>query len=227
MRHLFAPGLLVGLFALSFGFAVPSAPPPTSSDRARIHAEITRIEEAMPKSSDRGAGLFLLATEYVRLGDWAKAISLLKKCISLDEGFDPSGSIILSPLRSSPEFEELIAEVRARRAPVQRAQVAFTFPADDLFPEGLAVDADRHIFYMGSMHRKKLVMRAENGQISDFVKPGVYNLLGLGGMKVDPGDHSLWAASDNDQDSELLHFDMHGKLLELFSPPRSRAARIE
>jgi hypothetical protein len=211
--------LLLGLLGVAHGFGLQSASAPRPSDAARIQTEIARLEQNIPKVPDRGAGLFLLAKEYVQLGEREKALSLLKQCISLDEGFDPSGSVILAPLRSSPEFQQLIGEVRVHRPPVQRARVAFTFPEKDLFPEGLAVDPDRHIFYMGSMHRKKIVMRDAEGEVSDFVKPGLYNLLGLGGIKIDPADHSVWAASDNDHDSELLHFDAQGKLLERYSPP--------
>jgi hypothetical protein len=62
-------------------------------------------------------------------------------------------------------------------------------------------------------------MITEAGEVSDFVKPDLYGLPGLGGIKVDPADHGLWAASDKDRDSELLHFDARGKLLERYPPP--------
>jgi hypothetical protein len=170
------------IFLLPVGFAgqTPSGSTPTAPDVVRIRAEIERIQQAMPKIADKGAGLFLLAKEYVQLGDMPKALSLLKECVSLDEGFDPSGSATLEPLQSFPEFRELVAQVRRHRPAAHRARVAFTVPESDLFPEGLGVDPDKHVFYMGSMHRKKIVMIKENGEVSDFVKPELYNLLGLG-----------------------------------------------
>ena len=212
--------LLCGvIFPLFCGFAAPPSAPPEPPEIAHARSEINRLEQALPKITDRGAALFLLAKEYVELGEMPKAFSLLKECISLDEGFDPADSQILKPLQSFPEFAELVEEVHRRHAAVSRAHVAFTVPEKDLFPEGLAVDSDKHVFYMGSMHRKKIVKIDKRGQVSDFVKPDLYHLLGLVGIKVEPSDHGLWAASDNDRESELLHFDDHGKLLERFSPP--------
>jgi hypothetical protein len=198
------------------GLAVQTSSPP--ADDPQVRSQIAQLEHLLPHTSDRGAALFLLAKQYTRLGDLPKAFSLLKECISLDEGFDPSDSQLLKPLRSFPEFPQLVAQVHRRHPAVHRARVAFTVPETDLFPEGLAVDTEKNIFYMGSIHRKKIVAIDWRREVSDFVKPGLYSLLGLGGIKVDPADHSLWAASDNDHRSELLHFDQQGKLLERYSP---------
>jgi hypothetical protein len=40
------------------------------------------------------------------------------------------------------------------------------------------------------MHRKKIIRITQAGEISDFVKPGRYGLMPVGGVKVDPADHS-------------------------------------
>src|SRR5260370_19277281 len=58
-----------------------------SEDAARARAEIERIEGALPRITDRGAALFLLANEYVRLGEFPNALSSLKQCIAPDEAF--------------------------------------------------------------------------------------------------------------------------------------------
>ena len=172
----------------------------------------------MPKILDRGAALYLLAERYARLGEFPGALSLLNECVSLDEGFDPTDSPAFQPLKAYPEFRELAEQVRRRYPPAHQARVAFTVPEKDLFPEGLAVDSDRRIFYMGSMRYKKIVMITGAGAVSDFVRPDLYNLMEVGGIKVDPTDHSVWAATgpDSGYNSELVHFDAHGKLLERF-----------
>jgi sugar lactone lactonase YvrE len=124
-------------------------------------------------------------------------------------------------LQSEPEFRKLAEQVRLRYPPVHTARIAFTIPEKDLFPEGLAVDWDKHVFYMGSMHRKKIIRITEVGEVPDFVEPDLYNLMPVGGVKVDPADHSVWAATDPGEAdrSELVHFDAHGKLLERFPAP--------
>lgn len=220
-RRLFPPGAILFFVCVLVSHATQqnSVPVPPAPDTERLRAEIQQVQGVLPKIADRGAALFLLAKRYAQLGDLAKALSLLKECISLDEGFYPAESPAFQPLKSNPEFRGLVEQVRQRYPPVHRARVAFTVPEEDLFPEGLAVDSMRHLFYMGSMHHKKIITITDSGKISDFVKSTLYGLLPLGGIKVDPSDHSVWAASDNDHDSELLHFDVHGRLLRRFSPP--------
>jgi hypothetical protein len=197
----------------------PNAP----ADAKEVQAEIRALESVLPQVPDRGATLFLLARRYAHLGDLQKAMAMLRECVALDAGFvpDPEKSKSLQPLQSNADFQQLLAQARRRYPPVHRAKVAFTVPGKDLFPEGLAVDATSGLFYMGSMHRKKIVKFTLNGSVSDFVKQGLYDLSPVGGIHVDPADHSVWASTDAGvkQRPELLHFDRQGKLLERYASP--------
>ena len=221
------------LFALSFPWmAQPSATPagansvqessaPTSvtaSDRRRD--EIRRLEEIFPRATDRGAVLFLLAHNYGRLGDQGKALELLKQCEALEEGFDPESDDAFASLKDNPEFQKLIKRVREQNPPVRRAHVAFTIAQKDLFPEGLAVDAEKRMFYMGSEYHNKIVRISETGELADFVKEGTYDLMPVGGVHVELTDHSIWCATDPGKKnrSEIAHFDAQGKLLERYAP---------
>ena len=210
--------LLTAIILRSGASAQDSSP---ASAEGRYRPIIQRIELRLPTLADRGAGLFALARLYAQVGDTPKALALLKESLATGECFDPSGSEMLAPLRSNPEFAELTQQAQKLFPPVHRAKVAFTVPAKDLFPEGLAYDPAMRVFYMGSMHRRKIVRITENGEVSDFGKPDLYHLQPIGGVHVDPADHSLWAASDPDDahGSELYHFDAQGKLLERYSPP--------
>jgi len=213
------------LFIVPLGGSAQQNPPPAQpiapADAARMRAEIARVEEALPKIPDRGAALFLLARRYARLGELQNALTLLKECIALREGFDPADSREFAPLRERPEFVELVDQVHQQYAAVHRARIAFTVEERELFPEGLAADVSKHIFYMGSMHRKKIIKIMGRGEVSDFVRPDLYNLMPVGGVKVDPADHSVWAATDPGEAdrSELVHFDANGKLLERYPAP--------
>ena len=196
-----------------------SAPAPVSGSQ-RFRDEIKMVEETLPRLVDRGAALFLLAHDYARLGEQAKALSLLKECVALDEGFDPAGDRAFSSLQSVPEFHDLVDRVRRRNPPVSRAHVAFTVAQNDLFPEGLGVDAPQRVFYMGSEYHNKIVRISEAGEVTDFVKEGIYDLMPVGGVHVDPADHSVWCATDPGKKnrSEIVHFDAQGKLLERYTP---------
>jgi hypothetical protein len=198
-------------------------PPATSADAENVRAEIRSLQTVLTKVPDRGAALFLLARRYARLGDLTKALALLKECVALGAGFvpDPDKSPSLRPLETNAEFRELLAQERRRYSSVHKAHIAFTVPAQDLFPEGLAVDASNRLFYMGSMHRNKIVKFTLTSGVSDFVKQDVYDLSPVGGVHVDPADHSVWASTDAGvkQRPELLHFDTKGKLLERYASP--------
>jgi len=84
-----------------------------------------------------------------------KALSLLKQCVALNEGFDPEGDPILQRLKHDREYTALVKQVHRQFPPVHSARLAFIVPENNLIPEGLAADPSRHIFYMGSLSRKR------------------------------------------------------------------------
>ena len=213
-----------------YSFAYAGHGPASARDgqdaTARVREKIGTIEELLAHPgpsgfSDRAAALYLLAVLHTRLGDKAKALQLLEECVALDEGFNPGEDSDFDSLKSEPRFRELVAQVQRRYPPVHHAQVAFTVPQTDLFPEGLAVDAAKRLFYMGSMHHKKIVKFALGGEVADFVPEGVYGLMPVGGVHVESGDHSVWCATDagTRHRSEIVHFDAQGKLLERYDAP--------
>jgi hypothetical protein len=190
---------------------------PAADDASRFRADIRRVEEVLPAIRDRGGALFFLARRHAQLGELPEALALLKQCLSLDEGFDPSNSPWFRPLRSNPEFRDLADDAHRRLVPVHRAQVAFTVAQADLIPEGMAVDG--MTFYLGSIVHRKIVRVTPTGEVSDFTAPEASDLLAPNGVRVDPATHEIWAAGFGDDRTELYHFDARGKLLERFSPP--------
>jgi hypothetical protein len=102
---------------------------------------------------------------------------------------------------------------------VRQARVAFTTTERDVFPEGLAYDPARDVFYLSSLYRRKIIEVRRDGSMSDFVPTERYALLPVLGIRVSPIDSTVWAASWSEatDTSELLHFDGHGLLLGRFS----------
>jgi sugar lactone lactonase YvrE len=202
---------------------VSLAPAVAPGDSQRLRDEIETVEGLLPRLPDRAAALYLLAHHYARLGDHAKALSLLKECVALDEGFNPADAKAFAFLKDDPRFRDLIDRVHRRYPPVHRARVAFSLSQNDLFPEGLAVDASTRVFYMGSMYHNKIVRFTAAGDASDFVKQDAYDLMPVGGVHVDAADHSVWCVTDPGEKnrSELVHFDAQGRLLERYPAPGS------
>ena len=191
------------------------------ADAADTKQEIQQIEALLPNIPDRGAALYLIAHDYAHLGNLAEALSFLKQCAALDEGFDPEGDVAFAPLKDNGELKELIERVHARYPPVHRAHLAFTVRQKDLIPEGLAVNRKTGILYLGSLNRRKIVKISRSGDVTDFIHAGQYRIGPICGLKVEETDGSVWAntCSDDGVGAELLHFDGSGQLTGRFPPP--------
>lgn len=215
-----ALSLFAAIFLSAQAGPAPAVPP---ADAAEVKQETQQIEGILPKVPDRGAALFLLAHDYAHLGDADKALSLLRECISLDEGFDPEGDPTFDLLKSNTQFQTLVDRVHRRYPAVQKAQAAFTIQERDLIPEGLAADPRSGTLYLGSLNLRKIVKISRSGEVSDFVKTRQYDIRPICGLKVETGDGAVWANTcpDDGSGSELLHFDSAGKLIERFAAPSS------
>lgn len=212
-------GLAIGSATFAAG-ARQSAPMPLPIGPERFRADIRNVRNAWSEIRDHGAATFFLAQVYAELGEPREALSLLRSC-PWDEGFDPSGVRSFRALRANAEFRAIEARVQRRMPAVHHAMVAFTVEESDLFPEGIAADPARGFFYMGSQYRNKIIRVTATGAATDFVTEGAYHLMPIGGVHVEPKDHTVWAVTDpgTENRSELVHFDASGKLLERYAAP--------
>src|SRR5262245_10363175 len=66
--------------------------PAEPDNAAEVRAQIAAVEKLTGTYVDRGAALYFLAATKMHFGETREAMELLKQCVALDEGFDPSGS---------------------------------------------------------------------------------------------------------------------------------------
>ncbi len=192
------------------------------ADASEVREQIAVVEKLKTVVPDRGAVLFFLATAKQHLGETREALALLKECMALHEGFDPSGSPSFLGYKGTKEFDDLVAAVRRDFPPIAQSRLAFVTDEKDLIPEGLAYDAKQNLFYLGSLYRKKIVKIDAEGRVSDFVPADRYGLLPVLGIRLDPADGTVWANTFEDAGrTELVHFDSAGKLLGRFAPKDS------
>jgi hypothetical protein len=198
---------------------------PAEPDDAReVRAQIAVVEKLLPTFVDRGAALYFLAAAKQHLGESREAFDLLKECMALDEGFDPSGGPEFAGLRGEHSFTELVERARQHFPAVAMARLALATEEKDLVPEGLAWDAKREMFYLSSLHRRKIVQITPDSHTSDFVAPQQDPLLPVLGIRLDPNDGTIWANAFQDAGAsagttQLLHIDTQGKVLARLSPP--------
>jgi hypothetical protein len=188
------------------------------ADAAEVREQIAIVEKLQPIVPDRGAVFYFLSTAKQHLGETREALSLLKECLALREGFDPSGDPAFFGLKGSKEFDDLKEKVHRDFPPVAAARFAFVTEERDLIPEGLAYDEKQNFYYLSSLNRKKIVKIDSEGRVSDFVPGDRYGLLPVLGIRLDPTDGTVWADSFEEAGrTELLHFDSAGKLLGRYS----------
>ena len=192
------------------------------ANEEELQAQLQTGKKFLGQAADRGAVLFFLAATYAQLKQPHEAMENLKECVALKEGFDPVGEPAFTGLRDSKDFQTLTEQVHRDFPMISTAQLAFTSTEKDLIPEGIAYDPAQDVFYLSSLHLKKIVAIAASGEFSDFVPADRYKLLPILGIRVDPSDGSVWSASwlDNGR-TELLHFDKNGALLGRFSLPEN------
>jgi hypothetical protein len=217
-----AAGLLLALAAACC--AKISAQEP--ANEPEIRAEMAAAERLLGKTPDRAAVLYLLAALHAQLGEIHEAMSNLKECVSLKEGFDPSGGPEFAGLKGSRDYDQLVDQVHKDFPAVNQARLVYVTTEKDLVPEGLAYDSARNVFYLSSQNLRKIVKIPGNTVIrapakgalpqksSDFVSSDSYKLLPVLGIRIDPTDASVWSNSCLDEGkAELLHFDAQGRLL--------------
>ncbi len=193
--------------------------PAEPTDAADTRAQIATLEKLLPSFPDRGAILYNLAALHQHLGESLEALKLLKDCVALGEGFDPSGGPEYAPLHSSHEFTDLVEKVHRDFLAVAHARLALVTEEKNLIPEGLAWDFNRKVFYLSSLAQKKIVQITPDSHTSDFVPANRDHLLPVLGIRLDPRDNSIWTNTMEDSlgKAELVHFDPSGNLLGRFS----------
>lgn len=88
--------------------------------------------------------------------------------------------------------------------PVIHSDTAFVLKDRSLHTEGIEYDATHHVFYLGSIHRRK-VIKVSNGKATDFCAPAFQGMTSIFGLKADVKKDYLWVCSSPMQ--EMEHYD--------------------
>ncbi|MDC0720422.1 SMP-30/gluconolactonase/LRE family protein [Nannocystis bainbridge] len=139
------------------------------------------------------------ALEYLRAAVLAAA-GREQEALAVLGRLDAAGSLLVPqahdfPGLVGPALERLAAAARAR-LPASPSVRAFTLADRALIPEGIAHDPGAGTFFVGSIHKRKIVAVERGGAARDLAVAdatnGLYSPLG---MKFDRRRGSLWVAS--------------------------------
>ncbi len=156
-------------------------------------AFVEASEQALAAFPGHPVFLYNLACAYGVSGRAEDAARLLDELTTRHVFFDGKAENDFAPVRENPAFARAAARLEAvARETRPGGEIAFALPERDLLVEGVAHDPASGSFFVGSVHRRKIV-RLEVGKAPrDFVAEG---LLGVFGLDVDVTRGLLWACT--------------------------------
>jgi len=165
-----------------------------SKDYSEYHRLMSKIVQLEPQNYKH---CYNLACACALKGDTQNTVKIIR--LLLNEDYDlailAETDSDFDPIRNTAPFQEIIKGIKEKTQPLNNSHVAFSIPEKDLIPEGIAYDPVDKAFYLGSVHKCKIIKIDKHGKISDFTEPGQDGLLPVLGMRVDSKRGFLWAVS--------------------------------
>lgn len=155
-----------------------------------------------------------------------EAITWLTKAIQINAGYDLAHQDLAS-LNGREAFEKLKALQVELQQPVVHSDTAFVVKDRTLHVETIAPGESKGVFYLGSIHRAKIVRVDEKGNSRDFTTDRQDGLTSVFGIKVDAKKKILWACAspipqmqgfDSTHTPAVFKYDLRsGKLITRYS----------
>jgi hypothetical protein len=166
----------------------------------------------------RGDVIYRLARVEASLGHRPAAMEYLELYSGMGLHLaDPDAEEAFAAWKDSPDFQAILARLKAATAPVTRSQVFATLPEKDLLPEDIAYDPATGRFFLSSVRHHKIVVLRKDGTFANFVPEGEHPMMALA---ADARRRRLWATTVDDGKSALLLFHLDSaKLLRRFDLP--------
>jgi hypothetical protein len=158
-----------------------------------------------------------------------EAIESLKKAILINADFKLEGLADFNSIKDTKEFKTLLALQKESQSSVIHSEVAFTIKDRSLHTEGIEYDATHKTFYLGSIHKRKIVKVSQDGTVSDFCPAAFNGMTSIFGIKVDAKKNLLWACAapmeemenyDSTSRSAIFKFELSsGNLIQKYEMP--------
>jgi sugar lactone lactonase YvrE len=162
-----------------------------AKDYARMEAELL---EALKLRPGHPTVTYNLACARALRGDPRGAVKALDELAGMGLTFDPAPDADLASLKGDRGFDAVRRAFARNGGPHGAAEPGFGLHSPTYIPEGIAYDAKRRQFYVGSVHERRIQRVARDGSGQDFVKPGD-GLWAVLGMTVDAQRDLLWVAT--------------------------------
>ncbi len=163
-----------------------------AGDFAGYRSGLERAAELLP---DPTRLLYRLAAARHAAGDRAGALAALRR--QLDAGFlrDPRRDPELGPMVADPAIAPELSRFDDLARPLGASRELFRLAEGGLLVEGLAHDPAHGDWYLSAVNARKIVRRAADGSIRDFVRSGAGGLAAPLALAVDGERSLLWVVS--------------------------------
>ncbi len=141
--------------------------------------------------------LYTLATAEARLGHAEAAIAVLDELAEMDLTLPAAADPSFEALREKPAFREIVRRFAAAAEPRGESAEAFRVEEPDLLAEGVTHDPKTDAFFVGAVHRRKIVRVDAEGKASDFATAERDGLRAVFALEVDAERRILWATTSS------------------------------
>ena len=153
------------------------------------------------------------------VGNKEEAVAYLRRVVEMKVWQDLSGNTDFDTIRTDPAFQAIVTDMKSLKDHVGTSRSAFRLTQKDLIVEGVTHDPVGGDFYVGSVHRRKILRVGRKGKAEDFTKEKQDGLGSVLGIKVDATGRHLWActsgmpqmidATDEEKGrAALMHYDL-------------------
>jgi sugar lactone lactonase YvrE len=140
--------------------------------------------------------VFRLASVEASLGNQQAALDWLSVYSKSGLTFaDPSAESEFAALKDAPEFQAILARLKAARQPVSNSKPFLTLPEKDLIAEDIAYDPARDRFFVSSVRHRKILSVTKRGKVTEFLPEGQPNIWAILALCVDSKRKVLWAST--------------------------------
>jgi hypothetical protein len=129
------------------------------------------------------------------IGKNPEAITFLKKAVLTNADFVLENNQDLKSIWGLKEFKALLELQKKLKTPIIQSDTAFTITDRQLHVEGIDFDKKSNSFYLGSIHKRKVIKVDDKGIVTDFCASGFEGMTSVFGLKVDSKRNLLWVCS--------------------------------
>jgi len=173
--------------------AAASAPSPAEQAR---RASLERIRALRAERPGDGVLVYYQALTHVGLGEREAALAELRSLFGRRLGLVPTAGIGFEPLWDDPEFRTVRERLAAEEPRTADAPRSLRLADPRLVPEGIAWDAPRKRFLIGSIAQHRIIAVERGGKTREFSR-AEDKLDTVLGLAVDGRRRQLYAVSTN------------------------------